>query len=291
MKRRRWLELRAALLLSAILPLHGCKLDSLVFNPTAVSEYRFPSAAVPDSLRDVVSFPSGGEVLYAVRLRQPGSAARLTVLLSHGKGGDISRAREWARAVAIWQAGFDVYAYDYRGYGKSTGKSTGETTLLQDGRAALAYVLAQPRVTAQSLVLYGHSLGGVPTTALAVGLSGLRGLVLESVFASGEAMAQSATILDVPGDWLMAGTFDNVGKLPAIHAPILILAGSNDVQVPRGQTEQLFAHANEPKRMEIVAGAVHDNIPATLGIAAYAERLRALTELVRDGSLQCARVP
>jgi hypothetical protein len=274
-------SLAASLLVGVLTGASGCKLDSLVFNPTQVSEYHFSSAVVPDSLRNQISFPSGGETLYGVLLRQPGPASRLTVLLSHGKGGDISRPTEWLRAEAIWQAGFDVIAYDYRGYGKSTGSSTGEPSLLADARAALAFTLSLPGVSPPSLVLYGHSLGAVPTTDLAVTvgrtLGGPRGVVLESAFASGEAMAQTATILDVPREWLIHGTFDNVGKLHDIYAPMLILAGSEDVQVPRAQTEELYARANNPKRLEIVPGAVHDNIPSTLGASAFAGLLHTLT--------------
>lgn len=265
----------------ALAGLAGCKLDTLIFSPNTVAEYQFPSTVIADSLRSVVSFRSGGETLYAVRVRRPGSAARLTVLVSHGKGGDISRDSEWKRVEALWQAGFDVVAYDYRGYGKSTGESDGEASLFTDARAALTYVLTLPGVTTQTLVLYGHSLGGVPTTELAATLgrssATLRAVVLESSFASGEAMAQSATILDIPGQWLLDGKFDNVGKLPDVHAPILILAGSEDVQIPRAQTDALYARANDPKQLRIVAGAVHDDCPATLGTAAYTALLQALT--------------
>ena len=271
----------AFLAVASLAALAGCKLDALIFDPVTVDEYHFASTVIPDSLRSVVSFPSGRETLYAVRVRRPGSGARLTVLLSHGKGGDISRAAEWKRVEALWQAGFDVVAYDYRGYGKSTGESDGEPNLLADARAALTYVLTLPGVTTSTLVLYGHSLGGVPTTELAATIgraSGpLRAVVLESSFASGEAMAQSATILDIPGQWLIDGKFDNVGKLPDIHAPILILAGSDDIQIPRAQTDALYAHANDPKQLRIVAGAVHDDIPARLGVAAYTALLQALT--------------
>jgi alpha-beta hydrolase superfamily lysophospholipase len=241
--------LATALVVAAVAAATGCKLDSIVFDPLKESEYRFSPTVVPDSLRTEINFPSARETLYGVRLRRPGNAPRLTVLLSHGKGGNITRDLEWKRAEAIWQAGYDVIAYDYRGYGKSTGSSTGEATLLTDARAALAYTLALPGTSAQSLVLYGHSLGGVPTTELAASVSrasgGVRGVVLESAFASGEAMAHSATLLDVPGEWLIDGKFDNVGKLRDIDAPILILAGSDDIQIPRA-TEQLRARAKDP---------------------------------------------
>jgi len=274
-------SLTAFLSIIALVGTSGCKLDFLVFDPTRQSEYRFPTEVVPESLRTLITFPSGGETIHGVHLRRPGVGPRLTVLLSHGKGGDISRPMEWKRAEAIWQAGYDVVAYDYRGYGKSTGSTTGEPSLLADARAALAYTIALPGVSARTLVLYGHSLGGVPTTALASTFGrtsdALRGVVLESSFASGAAMARTATILDIPGKWLIDGRYDNVGRLADIHAPILILAGSEDIQVPRAQTDELYARANAPKRLQIVTGAVHDDIPSKLGSTAFASLLRTLT--------------
>ena len=274
-------RLAASLVVGALAGASGCKLDSLVFDPTRVSEYQFSTTVVPESLRSEVSFRSGTETLYGVRVRQRGSAPRSTVLLSHGKGGDLSRRLEWQRAEAIWQAGFDVIAYDYRGFGKSTGSSTGEPSLLADARAALAFTLSLPGVSSKNLVLYGHSLGGVPTTELAMTLSrtgaGLQGVVLESAFASGEAMAQTATILDVPREWLLHGKFDNIGKLHDIVAPILILVGSEDIQIPRAQTEALFARANNPKRLEVVPGAVHDDVPPTLGRSSFSALLQWVT--------------
>lgn len=279
MRHSAWRFLAASVLSGSLALANGCKLDSLVFDPTSTSEYHFSSAVVPDSLRTEINFPSGDETLYGVLLRQPGPAPRLTVLLSHGKGGDISRPTEWTRAEMLWQAGFDVIAYDYRGYGKSTGSSTGEPSLLADGQAALAWALPRVGAIHSSLVLYGHSLGAVPTTDMAATLGIVRGVVLESAFASGEAMAHTATLLDVPREWLIDGRFDNVGKLPAIQAPILILAGSEDIQVPRAQTDELYARANNPKRLEFVSGAVHDDIPSRLGSSAYTALLRALTTL------------
>ena len=111
----------------------ACKLDTVLFSGDAVSAYKIPATIIPDSLRREVTFKSGNETLYGYWLRQPGAAPRLSVIFSHGKGENLARADiEWAHAEYLWQAGFDVLTYDYRGFGRSTGTSDDEVTLATD---------------------------------------------------------------------------------------------------------------------------------------------------------------
>ena len=64
--------------------------------------------------------------------------------------------------------GFSVYTFDYRGYGKSSGKPT-RKGLVQDGQAIIEYVC---RETKKPVFIIGQSLGGAvaaPDSGLAAG--------------------------------------------------------------------------------------------------------------------------
>jgi len=260
------------------LTLSACKLDSIVFSGDATDAYVLPGTVIADSLRRELTFTSGGETLYGFWLRQPGAAPRVTTIFSHGKGGNLSQDEEWAHAEMLWQAGFDVLTYDYRGFGRSTGASKDETTLVADAQAALAFALTQPGVTVARTVSYGHSLGSAPAIALAAATPGIRALIVESGFSNGQAMAQSAAPLGFPVQWLLREPMLNTVKIAQVSAPILILHGSADIQIPVGQAHDLFAAARDPKQITIVAGAGHNDVQTKLGLQAFAALLRSVTD-------------
>jgi alpha-beta hydrolase superfamily lysophospholipase len=259
-----------------LITLGGCKLDGFLFSPKKVSAYSLSNLVIADSLQRLVSFKSEDATLYGVLARQPGSAPRRTVLYSHGNNDDIPYF--WERVEWIWRAGYDVFIYDYRGFGMSGGTSKSESTLFADGHAALQAVLALPGVTPASLVLYGFSLGGAPSIDLAAGTVTPRAMITEDAFDSGESLVQSGTILDIPGGWLLTGAFDNIGKAPRVTAPWLVLHGSADRKVDVSEGRALYAAAGGPKRLMIVNGADHSTVPSTMGTAAYIALIRDFIE-------------
>jgi alpha-beta hydrolase superfamily lysophospholipase len=224
----------------------------------------------------LVSFKSDNETLFGVLARQPGRAPRRTVLYSHGNNDDIPYF--WERVEWIWSAGYDVFIYDYRGFGMSSGTSKSDNTLFADAHAALQTVLALPGVTSASLVLYGFSLGGAPSIDLAAGTVVPRAMITEDAFDSGESLVQSGAILGIPGGWLLSGTFDNIGKAPRVTAPWLVLHGSADRKVDVSEGRALYAAAGGPKRLMIVDGADHSTVPSTMDTSAYIALIRDFIE-------------
>lgn len=252
----------------------GCKIDGLVFNSDAVDSYRITSTIIADSLRRQVQFTSAGERLYGYWLRQPGSAPRLTVVYSHGKGTNLSSETPWQHAEALWASGFDVLTYDYRGFGMSGGTSKDETTLAADAQAALAFALTQPGVTLSKVVSFGHSIGSAPAIALAASTPGLRALIIESGFSNGQAMAETADPLGIPVTWLLREPMQNTVKIARVQMPVLIIHGEGDLLIPYEQGVALYNAAPSPKQLRLIPGAAHTDVPATMGIPAYGSLLR-----------------
>lgn len=267
---------RRALLALLLASLGACKLDGFLFNARKLSSYDLSRAVIADSLQRIVTFTSGSETLYGVLARQPGNAPRLTMLYSHGNKHHLQEY--WDRVELLWKAGYDVLVYDYRGYGLSSGKSTGEETLFADGRAALQYVLALPGMSPASLVLYGYSLGAAPTIELASSAVTPRAIITESAFSSGETQVRSGSVLEIPGAYLLKGAFDNVGKAPRIKVPWLILHGDADTFIDASCARTLFEKAGGPKRLFIVPGAGHTDLPWIYGTGAYSTLILAFGE-------------
>lgn len=266
-----------ATLAGAMLSITACKLDSIVFSGDAVDSYTIPATIIPDSLRSEVQFTSAGETLFGYHLRQPGSAARLGIVFSHGKGGNLAQDEEWAHAEMLWRAGFDVLTYDYRGFGKSTGKSEDETTLIVDAQAALQFLASRLVGGAARIVSYGHSLGSAPAIALAAANPGLRALIVESGFSNGQAMATSADPLGFPVQWLLREPMLNTTKIATVTRPVLILHGADDIQIPAQQGRDLHAAANNPKQLQIVSGAGHNDVQTVLGATTFRSLIRVFT--------------
>ncbi|HVT38140.1 MAG TPA: alpha/beta fold hydrolase [Gemmatimonadaceae bacterium] len=264
---------RPALFAFLLASLGGCKLDGFLFNPRKLQSYDLSRAVIADSLQQIVTFRSDNETLYGVLARQPGKAPRLTVLYSHGNKHHLQEY--WDRVELLWKAGYDVLVYDYRGYGLSRGKSTGEETLFADARAALQYVLALPGVSPASLVLYGYSLGAAPTIELASSAVTPRAIITESAFSSGETQVRGGSVLEIPGAYLLKGAFDNVGKAPRINVPWLILHGVEDTFVDASCARTLFEKAGGPKRLFLVPAAGHSDLPWIYGTSAYTTLIRA----------------
>ena len=113
-----------------------------------------------------------GKRLQAWALRHP--APRALVVYFHGNGGNLS---VWAPILAgIARQGFSVLAFDYRGYGRSTGRPT-EAGLYRDVDAVVEHFWGNSR-PAVPVVYWGWSLG-VAMAAYAATVRAPDGLILE----------------------------------------------------------------------------------------------------------------
>ncbi len=269
------ITLRAFVLLSTLvlsMLLNACmKMDSFLFNTKELQNYTLSHAIIPDSAVEELNCVSEGNTLYGFYVRSQGKHSDITVLYCHGNKESIDPY--WERVELLYEAGFNVYIFDYRGFGKSQGSSS-EASLALDARAALAALKARNSVADSNLVLYGFSLGGVPAIDLAANVFNPRVLITESIFASGEALVQSGTLLDIPGSFLLKGEYPNATRIESVHAPLLMLHGVDDTFINIDKNgREIFKHAHEPKQFVAVSGANHTDLPTKYGRTEYIDRI------------------
>lgn len=252
--------------------LGGCSMDSFLFNTLPLESYDLSTAIIPVDHRQQVTLRSGNETLYGFYVRQPDSLRiepHPTVLYHHGNKHHLQHY--WDRVELLYRAGFDVFIYDYRGFGMSTGTSS-EDGLRADAEAALNYLRSRADVDTLQIVDYGYSLGGYPCLYTATTLHQPKAVITESIFASSQDLIQSGTLLDIPGGYLMEGSFDNASQIGNVRAPLLMLHGTADTFIGiERHGEPLFRRAPQPKIFRRIEGAGHDNIPATMGNDLYIE--------------------
>ncbi len=185
----------------------------------------------------------------------PVKGSRLTLLVCHGNGGNISHRLDRA-LLAQAHLGTDVLLFDYRGYGRSDGRPDEEGTY-RDARAAWRWLLTKG-VAPGRIVIFGESLGSAVALQLALENGGARALVLESPFASIPAMAR-AVYPFLPVWPLVRTRYDNLSKIGRLRLPLLVLHGERDDIVPFAQGRRVFEAAPEPKRFWAIPGAHHND--------------------------------
>ncbi len=111
--------------------------------------------------------------------------AKLVVLVNHGNGGNIShRASLYA---LLRDLGLNVFAYDYRGFGRSEGRPTEQGTY-RDAEGALRWLNYRGFPNGQ-VIAHGESLGG----GIAADTCGAGSLIPASPVAVGSSTAAAAT--------------------------------------------------------------------------------------------------
>jgi fermentation-respiration switch protein FrsA (DUF1100 family) len=250
----------AGLLLGGLI---GC--DGLFYFPSR-ELVRDPSAiGVP--FRDVWFDSQDGTRLHGWFFpadREGGAPAEGTVVHFHGNAENISTHVYSSAWLA--HAGFNVLAFDYRGYGESAGTPDPDG-VQQDAIAAIRWVSDQPDIDPRRLVLFGQSLGAAIAVHLAAGPegAGLRAVVLESGFSSYRTIAREKLALSVltwplqwPLSFLVSDRYrprDDIAKLAPI--PVLIIHGTADPVVPYHHAQALYAAAREPKMLWTIPDGGH----------------------------------
>ncbi len=218
--------------------------DSMIFLPQPPSY---------QDTQDILKIPvSQTEKISAIYL--PNAQATYTLLYIHGNAEDLGDIRLMLDRLQSW--GFSVFAYDYRGYGTSSGQPS-ERHAYQDADAAYQYLTQQLKISPDKIIVYGRSVGGGSATELAKRYP-VAGLVLESTFTS-------AFRVVVPFPLLPFDKFSNLDKLKAIHSPVLVMHGQADRTIPIQHSQTLFQAAPESKMSLWIEGAGHDDFTWVAG--------------------------
>jgi len=179
----------------------------------------------------------------------------ITILLFHGNGGNLTDRIE--KIQLLTKVGADVFAIDYRGYGRSEGRPN-ELGIYEDGHTAYRYLTETRGIPSERIVVLGESLGGAVATEIAV-KHPVGGVILESTMTRARDLA-IRTMPIVPPSLYLRTKFDNLGKISQINAPVLIIYGTKDTTIPPSHSRRLYEAAREPKRILAIEGAGHNDL-------------------------------
>ncbi len=187
----------------------------------------------------------------------PSRATPSKGVIVHFHGNAENMTSHYLNVFWLAAEGYDVFVFDYRGYGGSKGEKSLAGSI-EDGAAALRVARGRAGGSRERLIVLGQSLGGA--IALAAldrdGGEGVRGVILDSTFASYRKVAR----LKLGGFWL---TWPLQYPLSALlisdrwaperlilkrkPVPLLMLHATGDPVVPYSQGRRLFDVAPGPK--------------------------------------------
>jgi hypothetical protein len=146
--------------------------------------------------------------------------ARFTVLYLHGQDGNLSDSVDALNA--LHQAGLNVFAFDYRGYGQSQFQRPSEARWCEDADWAIQYLTGTRHVAADTIVLDGRDLGANLAVEVAAAHPELAGVVLESPLEEPmNAIFNDPRAHMVPAHLLVRDRFDSVRSSAALKIPSL----------------------------------------------------------------------
>lgn len=162
--------------------------------------------------------------------------AKFTLLFSHGNAEDLGMIIQYFREVShILEV--NIFAYDYTGYGMSTGEPN-EQAVYADIEAAFKYLRDIIGIPWTEVVLYGRSIGSGPSVHLAT-RTAVRAMVLQSPILSIYRVAISSRFT-LPGD-----IFANVDKIGKVECPVYVVHGTKDEIIPFWHAEDLVRNCRK----------------------------------------------
>lgn len=197
----------------------------------------------------------------------PSESNKGTVIFLHGNAENIGTHVN----SVLWfiDRGYNVFAFDYRGYGKSEGYPT-VSGIHIDAESAIKFVLERSELS-KNIILFGQSLGGavaITTLANSSFKSYVKCLIVESTFSSYRGVAKDkieknffTKIFGYPLVYLINDDYSPEKFVKMVSpVPIIILHGKEDKIVESYHSKILYEKALEPKMIIIKEDAKHINV-------------------------------
>jgi len=195
------------------------------------------------TIESIVFKSSNGNKLNGWMLKPKNKIPTITLLHFHGNAGFI--ISQYRTMTNLLNYGYQVFLFDYSGFGFSEGHATRENLLL-DANSALSYVKSRTDIKDTKLVIYGHSLGGHLSAVVAEQRqTDIDGLVIEGAFSSHKDIA--AKRAGFIGRLLVSEKYSAYKSIRAYKKPVLVIHSTEDKVIPFNLGQKIYQNANAPK--------------------------------------------
>lgn len=197
---------------------------------------------------------------------KPTSKSKVTIIQFHGNGENLSS--HYHSLVWLTKQGYNLFSFDYRGYGGSEGDPD-PAGVHKDALSAIKYILEDREgEKPEKVILYGQSLGG----AILLGAydfipnkEKIAAVVIEGSFSSYQRIARRKlasqwwTWLFQPFVYVaLSDKYSGEKKIGNIApVPLLVMHGDQDQVVEIEHGKKIFELAREPKFFWEIKGGRH----------------------------------
>ena len=191
------------------------------------------------------------------------------ILFFHGNGDNVST--QLPNTFWLAKEGYDLYIYDYRGYGQSQGTPDLDDTI-SDMELMIAHAVQQ-LPDDEKLIVLGHSLGG-SMAIYAVAHSAYRdriaALITLEAFSDYHHVTQDILskswlfwLFQWPLSFTVSNAYSPLDSIARVSpVPVCIMHSENDEMIDMYHAETLFEAANEPKTLKLIESN-HSNVLVT----------------------------
>ncbi|MDM0115416.1 alpha/beta hydrolase [Variovorax sp. J22R133] len=199
----------------------------------------------------LVAWPAGGA--FRGLVAEPSGAARGTAIVFHGNAGHAGHRGYYASALG--RLGLRVILAEYPAYGPRDG-AVGESSLVDDAAQTIAMA---HRMHGAPLLVVGESLGaGVAAAAVARQREQVTALMLITPWDRLENVADYHYPW-LPVSWLLRDRYDSAANLASIGRPVMVVVAESDRVVPARFGTALHESLHDPKRLEVLRAAGHND--------------------------------
>jgi fermentation-respiration switch protein FrsA (DUF1100 family) len=246
------LSFYAALWLTAVVVLWAGE-SSLVFETDSSRQFTAPLDV--RVFQPVALHATDGLTLEGVALAHAEGSALYWVLFCPAAGSSVHSQRLQGQLRELWELGYNVLAFDYRGFGENRGSPT-EQGVYADASTAYAYLTRQRGVPATRVILAGRSLGSAVAVELATRVDAAGVLMFSAI----DSVPRTAGRLFpyVPAAFLTRNRFDNVATLRTVRVPIVMIHAVDDKLMPMAAARTMFEEIRGPKKLVVTDGGHHD---------------------------------
>ncbi|MES2850811.1 MAG: alpha/beta fold hydrolase [Bacteroidota bacterium] len=225
--------------------------DKFLFHPTAIDRSIPWKFDMPFEEMDLAMNET--DTVNLVKFFPKDSARKGVVLYFHGNRGNIARYVRFVNNFT--KHGYEVWIEDYPGFGKSVGERN-EKLLYEE--AVQVYKLALSKYQADSIIIYGKSLGtGIAAYTAAAGNA--KRLILETPYYSIPSLFNCYAPI-YPNQRMANYKIPANEYLQGIKYPITIFHGTDDGVIPYRNAKRLKEVLKTTDEFVTIEGGTHRNL-------------------------------